>query len=119
MLAIALHLAFRRRRRWFVDNAAFSAHLVSFVLISSLTLTPVMRVMNVNETIGLVWILTVLLWQFLYLGAAVRRYYFDADAPGSWPRLRAYAAAVLIYVVNSAFVTVVQMIGGTIAFRGI
>jgi len=38
LLAAALHLCFRRKRRRFLEHAAFSMHVVSFVLLSSVTL---------------------------------------------------------------------------------
>jgi hypothetical protein len=38
LLAAALHLAFRRKRRRFLEHAAFSMHFVSFILLSSLTM---------------------------------------------------------------------------------
>jgi len=37
LLAATLHLVFRRKRRRFLEHAAFSMHAVSFVLLSSLT----------------------------------------------------------------------------------
>jgi Protein of unknown function (DUF3667) len=119
LLSLLLHAVYRRRRALLLDNAAFAMHLVSFVLISSLTLLPVARVMTVSRAIGLVWILAIFLWQAYYMGAAVRAYYFAADRPSSWPRLRAAAAALLLLIVNAAFVTVVQMVGGGIALRGL
>jgi len=118
LLALVLHLAFGRARPLFVENAVFGMHVVSFVLVSSLPLVPVVRVMAVSQTAGLIWILTIFTWQFLYLAAAVRRYYFVASSP-SRPRLKAAIAALAIYVVNSAFVTAVQMIGGAIALRSL
>jgi hypothetical protein len=38
LLAATLHLVFLRKRRRFLEHAAFSMHVVSFVLLSSLTL---------------------------------------------------------------------------------
>jgi hypothetical protein len=119
LLAVVLHLAFRRIRPLFVENAVFSMHAVSFVLVSSLTLVPVTRIMTVNRPAGLIWILTIFTLQFLYLAAAVRRYYFTGASAPFRPRLYAAIASLLIYVVNSAFVTVVQMVGGAIALRSL
>jgi len=119
LLSFVLHAAFRRRQPLFVDNAAFASHVVSFVLISSVTLVPVARVIAANEAIGLIWILAVFVWQAFYLGAALRAYYFSGDPPSSWPRARAAVAALLLFVVNAAFVTLVQMVGGAIALRAL
>jgi hypothetical protein len=118
LLAIVLYLAFRAVRPLFLENAIFSMHVVSFVLVSSLTLVPVARVMLVNRGVALVWILAIFVWQFAYLAAAVRRYYFSGLITAR-PRLRAGIAALLIYLVNAAFVTAVQMIGGAIALRAL
>ena len=43
LLAATLHLVFRRKRRRFLEHAAFSMHGVSFVLLSSLTLFVAIR----------------------------------------------------------------------------
>ena len=43
LLAATLHLVFRRKRRRFLEHAAFSMHAVSFVLLSSLTLFVAIR----------------------------------------------------------------------------
>jgi hypothetical protein len=43
LLAATLHLVFRRKRRCFLEHAAFSMHAVSFVLLSSLTLFVAIR----------------------------------------------------------------------------
>ena len=118
LLALVLHQAFGRVRPLFVENAVVGMHVVSIVLVSSLPLVPVVRVMAVSHTAGLIWILTIFTWQFLYLAAAVRRYYFTASSPAR-PRLKAAIAALAIDVVNSAFVTAVQMVGGAIAVRSL
>lgn len=119
LLAVTLHAAFRRRRALLLDNATFAMHLVSFVLIASLTLVPVARIMAVSHAIGVVWILAVSVWQAVYIGRAIRAYYFDRDPSSSWPRARAAAAAILVFLVNAAFVTAVQIAGGAIALRSL
>jgi hypothetical protein len=43
LLAATLDVAFRRKRRRFLEHAAFSMHAVSFVLLSSLTLLVAIR----------------------------------------------------------------------------
>jgi hypothetical protein len=119
LLSLVLHAAFRRRRALLLDSATFAMHLVSFVLISSLTLVPVASVISASRPIGLSWILAVFAWQAVYIGAAIRRYYFDGDPSSSWPRARAAGAAVAVFIVNAAFVTLVQMAGGAIAIRSL
>lgn len=119
LLALALYLVFQRKRRLLVDHAVFSMHLVSFVLVSSLALLPAVWLMETNHGAGLAIILGVTVWQFAYLTIAVRRFYFGSDVGSARPRLYAIAAALLIYVLNSAFITGVQMLGGAIALRSI
>jgi hypothetical protein len=113
LLAVALHLVFRWRRRRFLEHAAFSMHVVSFVLLSSVTLLLAIRfrfwlagylffVMNV-----------IALWQFAYLAVAIRRFYLGAGRWGG--RLLAVAAAVVIYLLNAVFMTAVQVGGAAVA----
>ena len=113
LLAVTLHLVFRWRRRRFLEHAAFSMHVVSFVLLSSVTLLLAIRfrfwlggylflVMNV-----------IALWQFAYLAVAIRRFYLAAGRWGG--RLLSVAAAMLIYVVNAVFMTAVQIGAAAVA----
>lgn len=121
LLALALYLVFHRKRRLLVEHAVFSMHVVSFVLLSSLALLPAVRLLEADEESGaaLAIILSVFIWQFAYLTMAIRRFYFGREARSVRPRLFAIAAALLIYILNSAFITVVQMLGGAIALRSI
>lgn len=118
LLALALYLFFHGRRRLLVDHAVFSMHFVSFVLISSLALLPAVWLMDVNRGVSLMIILGVFIWQFAYLSIAIRRFYFTDRGPAR-PRLYAIGAALLIYLLNSAFITCVQIVGGAIALRSI
>ena len=110
LLAAALHLCFRRQRRRFLEHAAFSMHVVSFVLLSSLTLMLAIRLGG-----GYVFLLMALisLSQFAYIAIAIRRFYLQAGRWGA--RLLSVAAAMLIYVLNSVFMTAVQLAGAAIA----
>ena len=119
LLSLALHAAFRRRRRLLLHNGTFAMHIVSFVLLSSLLLVPTIRGVAMGNRLNISVILIVFVWQAFYIGAAVRAYYFANDPSRSWPRTRAAAAAVLIYIVNSAFVTSVQIVGGAIAIHSL
>jgi hypothetical protein len=111
--AAALHLCFRRHRRRFLEHAAFSMHFVSFVLLSSLMLVPAIRFRFwLGGSLYLVMML-IGLWQFAYLTFAIRRFYLTGGRWGGW--LMSAAAAVLMYVLNSAFMTAVQVIGAAIA----
>ena len=117
LLAAALHLVFRRKRRRFLEHAAFSMHAVSFVLLSSLTLLVAIRLRfwlggYLFLTFGLLF-----LWQFAYLTIAIRRFYLAKGRWGGW--LLSVAAALLLYVLNSAFMTAVQVAGAAIALASI
>jgi hypothetical protein len=46
---------------------------------------------------------------------AIRRFYFANDIRRFRPWIIATAAAVLVYVLNSLFVTTVQLLGGALA----
>ncbi len=117
LLAGALHLCFHSQRRRFLEHVAFSMHVVSFVLLSGVTLVIAHRLrrwlgaylhLNLILIIGLV-----ALWQFAYVCVAIRRVYL---ATGGWgARLLALSAAVLIYLLNGAFMTAVQVAGAAIA----
>lgn len=116
LLALALYLLFRRRRRLFVEHAAFSMHFVSFVLFSSLLFLPVPRLIEVGwNAVVPPAILVVVLWQFAYLAVAIRRFYFGDDRRRILPGLLAIAAALLIYALNSVFITGVQLLGAALA----
>lgn len=115
LLSLLLHALFRRRRPLLLDNVTFAMHIISVVLMSSVLLVPTIRGVAMGHPVNIAVILAVFVWQAFYIGAAVRAYYFAGDASRSWPRTRAAAAAVLIYIVNSAFVTVVQVVGAAIA----
>jgi hypothetical protein len=113
MLAVTLHLAFHWRRRRFLEHAAFSMHIVSFVLLSSVTLLIAIRLRFwLGGYLFLVMGL-VALWQFAYLAVAIRRFYLAAGRRGG--RLLSVAAAMLIYVVNTVFMTAVQVAGAAVA----
>ena len=117
LLAATLHLVFRRKRRRFLEHAAFSMHAVSFVLLSSLRLFVAIRL---RFWLGAYLFLTfglLFLWQFAYLTIAIRRFYL---AKGRWVGwLLSVAAALLLYVLNSAFMTAVQVAGAAIALASL
>jgi uncharacterized protein DUF3667 len=116
LVAIALHALFHRRRQLFVEHAVFSMHFMSFVLFSTLLFRPALFLVNVgSRALVLVSIAAIIVWQFVYLAVAIRRFYFGDDARRFRPAVLATAAALLMYVVNSAFITATQMLGGALA----
>ena len=113
LLALTLHLGFHWRRRRFLEHAAFSMHVVRFVLLSSLALMIAIRFrVWLGGYLFLVMGL-VALWQFAYLAVAIRRFYLAGGRWGS--RLLSVAAAMLLYVVNTVFMTAVQVGGAAVA----
>jgi hypothetical protein len=113
LLAAALHLAFWRKRRRFLEHAAFSMHVVSFFLLSSVTLLVAVRLRWwLGGYLFLIFFLFSL-WQFAYLTVAIRRFYLSTGHWGN--RLLSMATALLIYVLNSVFMTGVQVAGAAIA----
>jgi hypothetical protein len=117
LLTFALYLLFHRRRGLLLDHAVFSMHLVSFVLLSSLALLPAVWLADRSDSAVLAIILAVTIWQFGYLTTAIRRFYFGGQGRLGGTRRTAFATAVLIYGLNSAFITGVQMVGGALALR--
>jgi hypothetical protein len=113
LLAATLHLVFRRKRRRFLEHAAFSMHAVSFVLLSSLTLLVGIRLHFWLGSYLLLTFALLFLWQFAYLTVAIRRFSLAKGLWGSW--LLSVAAALLLYVLNTAFMTAVQVAGAAIA----
>jgi hypothetical protein len=113
LFAAALHVCFRRQRRRFLEHSAFSMHFVSFVLLSSVTLVAAIRLRTWLG--GYLYLAIVLagLWQFGYLTVAIRRFYLTGGRFGGW--LLCAAAAMLMYVLNSAFMTAVQVAGAAVA----
>jgi hypothetical protein len=113
LLAATLHLFFRRRGRRFLEDTAFSMHVISFVLLSSMTLFVAIRLRFwLGGYLFLIFGLLGL-WQFAYLTVAIRRFYLATGRWGGW--LLSVAAAMLIYVLNTAFMTAVQVAGAAIA----
>jgi Protein of unknown function (DUF3667) len=116
LLAAALHVCFRRKRR-FLEDAAFSMHVVSFVLLSSVTLVLALSVRFwLGRYIFLVLVL-VGLWHFAYLAVAIRRFYLTAGRWRGWPL--SIVAAMLLYALNTAFMTGVQVAGAAIALASL
>jgi hypothetical protein len=113
LLAAALHLGFLWKRRRFLEHLAFSMHVVSFVLLSSVLLFGIVLLRFWLGRFVFLGLLLVSLLQFGYLTVAIRRFYLP---DGRWTaRLLAIGAALLFYVVNTVFMTAVQVAGAAIA----
>jgi hypothetical protein len=112
LLAVALHVGFLWTRRRFLEHLAFSMHVMSFVLLSS----PVIlmhRLIDGPFAVFLVLSFGVAIWQFAHLTIAIRRFYLAGSRWGG--RLVAMAAALILYALNTIFVSAVQVAGAAIA----
>ena len=116
LLTVALYVIFHRRRPLLLDHAIFSMHTVSFVLLSSLAF---LGAPFFPLPYSIVSLFVVMIWQFVYLSAALRRFYFLGGRRRWLSRISAVATAILIYVLNSAFITAIQLIGGALALQSL
>ena len=114
LLALVLYVLFRRKRPLFIHHSVFSMHLMSFVLLSGLLFLPGIQLLVVNEGLSLIYVLSIVVAQFVYITISIRRFYFEGQA-GRRFGLLAAGAAIVIYISNSAFITGVQLLGGVIA----
>jgi len=116
MLAFVLYLLFRRKRPYFVEHGVFSLTFLSFVLFSSLlfAILPTLIRMGLN-VVALPLIAVGLVWQFSYLTVAIRRFYFAKDVRRIQPIAWSIAASMVVYLLNSAFITAVQVLGAAMA----
>lgn len=111
LLATVLYAGFHRRRRLFVENVVFSMNYFSFVFVSFL---PVVLAMKLKLTFALPLLFAFQLWQLTYLAVSIRRFYLpDSQKVIAWPA--AAALALLLYVLNSFFITAVQFTAGAVA----
>jgi hypothetical protein len=119
LLALALFAVFHRKRPFFVEHGVFSMHLMSFVLFSGLGALPAVWFFDDDRTFaqiaGFMSVFGVIVWQFVYLTASIRRFYFASEPRTFHPKLRAAAAALFIYLLYSALITAVQLNGGALA----
>ena len=113
LLAAALQVCFHLRRHRFLEHAAFSMHAVSFMLLSSVTLMFALRFRFWLGVYMFLIMALVSLWQFAYVAVAIRRFYLSTGRWGA--RVLSVAAAILLYVLNTAFMTAVQVAGAAIA----
>jgi hypothetical protein len=116
LFASALYALFWRRRTLFVEHLVFSIHYYCCVLLWSLVsaLGIALGLLSLPVLLAII-VFGLFSWQFAYLTFAVRRFYLAADARRILPWLTSAAVAVLLYVLNSVFVTVVQLLGALIA----
>ena len=116
LLALVLFACFHRRRALLVEHAIFSMHYFSFVLLWSLIAVAAIRMHVMSTVLGIaVLLLVIYVWQFAYLTIALRRVYWLNEPSRVLPWVLAGALSVFVYLINSAFITGVQLVGGAIA----
>jgi hypothetical protein len=76
---------------------------------------PLMKLGEIHLALALLIVCAGLVAQFGYLAVAIRRFYLADDPRRLVPGLVATVSAILIDLVNSAFVTGTQMLGGALA----
>jgi hypothetical protein len=116
LLAVVLYALFGRRRTHFAEHGVFSMHFMSFVLFTALLFAPVPALMRAGVSAAVLpLIAAVVVWQFIYLVLAIRRFYFGPRVKSVLPNLKAGFGAVAIYFLNSVFITCVQTLGTALA----
>lgn len=121
LLALVLFAFFHRQQPLLVAHGVFSMHVISFVLLSTWTMLwlPLMNLGEVHLAVALLTVLAFMIAQFVYLAVAIRRFYFANDARRFLPGLLATVSAFVLYVVNSLFVTGIQILGGALALLSV
>ena len=91
-------------------------HYFSFVLLSTLMQLVAFRVAAkyLDIRIALPFLLLFALWQFAYLAVSLRRFYFaESSRAVSWPTTT--VLALLLYMLNTFFITAVQFVAAAAA----
>jgi hypothetical protein len=114
LLALVLFGFFHRKQPLLVAHGVFSMHFMSVVLFSSLMMLW-LPIGKIDLARVLLIIAAFMVAQFAYLAVAIRRFYFANDTRRFLPGLLATVSAFLLYLVNSAFVTGIQMLGAAVA----
>ena len=116
LVALSLYACFHRRRPLLVEHAVFSMHYYSFVLVSLLFVVLFMRLrLSTSFLVSIAVLLSVMAWQFVYLTTAIRRFYFRAGPRRLLAWIAATGIAVVVYLLNSLFITAIQFAGGAYA----
>lgn len=125
LLALFLFAIYRRRRSLFLEHLVFSLHLAAFVLLISTAslglfhlVAPIINRWTAPAVIVLV-VFLVVATEGVYLNRALLRFYQrEAVERPKWSSRVAWAtrgAVMLIFLVNSVFITVTYAVGAAIA----
>lgn len=114
LLALTLYACFHRRRPLLVEHAVLAMHFFSFVLLWTLVALLATR-FRLGLVATLVLLNVAIVWQFAYLLIAIRRFYFSGSKGGLLAWTASTGVAVLAYLLNSFYLTAVQLAGGALA----
>ena len=117
LLALVLFAFFHRKQPLLVAHGVFSMHVISFVLFSTWIMLwlPLRTLGEIHLAAALLTVMAFMIGQFVYLAVAIRRFYFANDRTALPARPARHGVAFVLYVVNSVFVTGMQMLGGALA----
>lgn len=113
LLATVFYVCFHRWRRLFIEHVVFSMSYLSFVLVSLLPVV-VFKLAAPKPAFALLLLFASFFWQVIYPAVSVRRFYLaDSRKIIAWPA--SVALALVLYVLNSFFITAVQFTAGAVA----
>jgi hypothetical protein len=117
LVALTLYACFHRRRPLLVEHLVLSMHYYSFALLSWLLamLAFRLRLGRISMTALLAVVPLVMLWQMVYLASAIRRFYFLADQGRLVTWTVAAILAPVVHLLNSLFITLLQLAGAAFA----
>jgi hypothetical protein len=115
LVALALYASFHRRRPLFVEHLVFSMHYYSFVLLTLLLAVLAVRLdLGRLSIVPLLAVPSLLVWHIVYLATAIRRFYLAGRR--RWAAWSVSAAlAPVFYLLNSLFITILQLAGAAFA----
>lgn len=125
LLALFLCIVYRRRRPLFLEHLVFSFHLAAFVLLFSILLSwsfeLIFLLTRIRISAGVVFLMLALIAfvESLYVYRALLRFYRPETvgtlSPWGWTAWMTRGAVVLIFFVNSVFITITYAAGAAIA----
>ncbi len=117
LVALTLYACFHRRRPLLVEHLVLSMHYYSFALLT--LLLPVLAVRLHLERLSIMALVAVvplvIVWQVVYLASAIRRFYFAADRGRFAAWTVSAVVAPLVFLLNSLFITALQVAGAAFA----
>jgi hypothetical protein len=117
LVGLTLYACFHRRRPLLVEHLVFGMHYYSIVLLTLLLAMLAFRLDlgRLSMTALLAVVPLVMLWQIVYLAHGIRRFYLAA-ARSRWVAWTVAAVvAIVVYLLNSLFITVLQFAGAAFA----